>query len=128
MQHEEEFVANKLTVQQYINMVLDFVHKKSCVFNISFTTGDVCKYMYKRTKGFDGFDEMLARKVAKRTLEILRNSYYISQCGERFKPVRSVMYVDFLTADVVFPEKGFDNKQIVQTLKNINVSQDGFNL
>ena len=45
-----------------------------------------------------------------------------------FKSVRSVMNVDFLTADVVFPEKGFDNKQIAQTLKNINVSQDSFSL
>lgn len=119
-------MANKLTVQQYINMVLDFVHKKSCVFNISFTTDDVYRYMCKRTKGFDGFDERLARKTADRTLEILRKSYYLSQCGKMFKPVRSVMYVDFLTADVVFPEKGFDNKQIAQTLKKINVSQDSF--
>ena len=119
-------MANKLTVQQYINIVLDFVHKKSCVFNISFTTDDVCRYMCKRTKGYEGFDERLARKVAERTLGILRNSYYISQCGKMFKPVKSVMYVDFLTADVVFPEKGFDNKQIAQALKNINVSQDSF--
>ena len=121
-------MVNKLTVQQYINMVLDFVHKKSCVFNISFTTDDVYRYMCKRTKGFEGFDDGLARKVADRTLEILRNSYYVSQCGKMFKPVRSVMYVDFLTADVVFPEKGFDNKQIAQTLKNINISQDSFSL
>lgn len=121
-------MANKLTVQQYINMVLDFVHKKSCVFNISFTTDDVCKYMCKRTKGFDGFDERIARKIAERTLEMLRKSYYLSQCGKSFKPVRSVMCVDFITADIIFPEKGFDNKQISQTLKNINISQDSFSL
>ena len=67
----EEFMANQLTRQHYINMVLNFARKKSWFFNNSFTVDDACLYCYKYTKERDTYDEDMVRNIVGALLEVV---------------------------------------------------------
>lgn len=119
-------MSNKLTPQDYCDMIVEYVNAKHGYFMRSkykqFTEEDVYNYCLQNTEQLDSNDTTEIDKLVKNVLATLTRAAYLSLCGETY---RTESRVDderdlFVFDDV--PEMGKLTLEQVQRLNSIDVS------